>query len=163
MRHEIGCKIKQEILTKLGGKDELEILLKTHGSILGIHTYLKSINQDVPDKQLRNIYKEFGIDTSISAANKSKVTQERRSKTNLKKYGSPRDFCKNHPSRKEWEDRLFKEEGITNVFQRESVKKQCIETMLKKYGVEHVAQSPEFIVTKEYCIKKYGEELGVKE
>lgn len=46
------------------------------------------------------------------------------------------NFSKNHPSRKRWEKRLLKEEGITNVFQRESVKRKSVQTLLKKYGVE---------------------------
>lgn len=34
--------------------------------------------------------------------------------------------------------------------------------MLNKYGVEHAAQSDKFKVTKEYCVKKYGEIDGLK-
>lgn len=67
----------------------------------------------------------------------AKLARVKSSKTNLKQYGAKHNFCKNHPSRKNWEKRLFEEEGITNVFQRESVKAQITASIVERYGVEH--------------------------
>lgn len=61
--------------------------------------------------------------------------------TNLDRTGSEHNFCKEHPSRKEWEKRLLDEEGITNVFQRESVKEEIRKTNLEVYGFEVAAKS----------------------
>ena len=48
--------------------------------------------------------------------------------------GSYHNFCKNSTSRKDWENKLLKDEGITNVFQRESVKSKIIKTIFERYG-----------------------------
>src|SRR5690554_1149169 len=76
----------------------------------------------------------FNIDVSIKSA--MKITNERRRNTNIKKYGQEHNFCKEHPSRKKWEKRLLEEEGIINVFQRDSVKEQIKKTLIEKYGTD---------------------------
>lgn len=66
-------------------------------------------------------------------------------KTWMKSNGAPHNFSKNALSRKNWEKRLLEEEGITNVFQRESVKNKIKETISDKYGngefLENISQS----------------------
>lgn len=65
-------------------------------------------------------------------------------------------------SRKKWEDRILKEEGITNVFQRESVKIKCKNSVLAKYGVDHPSKSEEIKIKKEQtCLKNHGEKHGL--
>lgn len=106
------------------------------------------------------VFKEYNIDTSIKKASNSKQVKEKRIVTNLKKYGSEHNFCKDHPSRKKWEKRMLEEEGITNVFQRDSVKQKSKETMLSKYKVEHNSQHPKFKSDLNGFILRYGEKEG---
>lgn len=73
---------------------------------------------------------------STKEANKSEKSKEKRKQTHLKRYGYPHNFCKDSPSRKEWEDRLLKEEGITNVFQRKEVIEKIKNTIVTKYKNE---------------------------
>jgi G:T-mismatch repair DNA endonuclease (very short patch repair protein) len=83
--------------------------------------------------------KEFGIETrSISAAKKMPKARQRAKDTHLDKYGSPHNFCADHPSRHEWEARLLEEEGITNVFQRESVKEKIKQSYEERYGTRNL-------------------------
>ena len=81
-----------------------------------------------------NLFKFHNIDCSIKRSSNNRQVKEKRAKTSLEKYGVEHNFCKDHPSRKNWENRLLEEEGIINVFQRESVKEKCINTIVKKYG-----------------------------
>lgn len=74
------------------------------------------------------LLKKYDIQTRNISESKNEREREKRIKTNLSKYGYEHPFSKNHPSRKEWEKRLFEEEGITNVFQR----KEIIETIRTK-------------------------------
>ncbi len=101
------------------------------------------------------LFHMFNVDCSISRA--SKANDYRRRATNVVRYGSEHNFCKEHPSRKEWEQRLFEEEGITNVFQREEVKDKIIETCLDRYGVDSAAKSDQAkLAFKQTCLEKYG-------
>ena len=89
------------------------------------------------------LLKEYGIETrSISESCYQDDSRERRRKTLLKRTGYPHNLCKNSPSRKKWERRLLREEGITNVFQRESVKRKSVKTLIKKYGVDTPGKLP---------------------
>ena len=63
-----------------------------------------------------------------------KCAEELKKKSYIKSCGTPHNFYKNSKSRKKWEDRLLKEEGIINVFQRDSVKEKLRETMNNRYG-----------------------------
>lgn len=81
--------------------------------------------------------KKHNIKTrTVKEATQTKDTKSRRAKTNLKRYGAENVFARQSTSRKKWQTRLYDEEGITNVFQRESVKIKSAKTILKKYGVE---------------------------
>ena len=78
--------------------------------------------------------KKIGI-TKFRTISEQKLTDHTKNKakqTYLKHYACEHNFCKNSESRKEWEQRLLDTEGITNVFQRESVKHKSKETLLKK-------------------------------
>lgn len=65
----------------------------------------------------------------LSARTKNKYKE-----TCLKHFGCEHNFCKNSISRQQWEKRLYNEEGIVNVFQRDDVKKKSRETLKKHYG-----------------------------
>lgn len=73
---------------------------------------------------------------SLKETASSHKTQSKTRRTHLERYGIEHNFCKDAPSRKEWEQRLFEEEGITNVFQRPEVKQKIQQTIYEKYGDE---------------------------
>ena len=81
------------------------------------------------------MFDKFGIKRR-SLKESAILRKDKFEQTNLERYGHKHNFCKDHPSRKKWEQKLFDEEGITNVFQRQEVKEKSIETMISKYGVE---------------------------
>ena len=58
----------------------------------------------------------------------------------LSSCGSTHNFCRESSSRIEWQNKLNQNEGITNVFQRESVKLKSKDTIMKKYGVDHISK-----------------------
>ncbi len=107
------------------------------------------------------ILKHLGIKRrSVKDATSQKRCRKKYTDTCMERFGTPHNFSKECISRKKWEKRLFDEEGITNVFQRESVKQKIKNTLLERYGEEGVLynyQKGSFI---EYYIEKYGEEKG---
>ena len=140
-KHIPYCKWKKSLLLYLNKQEtteDLNSILDEYGSVLNFYERIND-QFNVSRDWYYKLFKENNIDTSSKRANNSAISKEKREKTNLELYGSRHNFCKDHPSRKEWEERLLKEEGITNVFQRESVKQKSMETMLFKYGVEHAA------------------------
>lgn len=70
-----------------------------------------------------------------------KCTQELKEKSWMESCGTKHNFYKNSKSRIEWENELEKEEGITNVFQRDSVKEKSKISVLKKFGVDNISKS----------------------
>jgi hypothetical protein len=66
----------------------------------------------------------------------------------IKSCGTPHNFYKDSSSRKKWEDRLLNEEGISNVFQRESVKEFAKKTLLERYGVDHISKNNDIKIQK---------------
>lgn len=71
--------------------------------------------------------------------------------------GAEHNFSKESSSRKTWETKLFEEEGITNVFQREEVKEKIKTTHLEKFGVDHPSKSDTIKEKKKHtCLKNFG-------
>lgn len=133
LKHEEWCKVKVEFLSLYNlDKSKIEKELFNLGSIL------RFISKYPMWKKSRyyQLFKDLNIKWSVKHAKNHPEVKKRTENTNLNKYGEKHNFSKNHPSRKKWEERLLKEEGITNVFQRESVKNKSIDTILKKYGKE---------------------------
>jgi very-short-patch-repair endonuclease len=58
----------------------------------------------------------------------------------LKSCGATHNFFKNSKSRISWEGRLEEEEGIKNVFQRESIKNKIKNHFIENYGVDNVSK-----------------------
>ena len=83
------------------------------------------------------LFKEMNINYSLQKSLASKESQIKRRKTSLNRYGIESNFEKNSKSRLKWEKRLLETEGITNVFQRESVKEKSLLTLISKYGKEY--------------------------
>lgn len=71
-------------------------------------------------------------------------TLEKIKASNRKKFGY--DWCVQSPIIKEKVAEKFKKEGITNVFQRESVKHKIQQTCIKRYGVKSSMQCKEVIL-----------------
>jgi len=69
-----------------------------------------------------------------------KCTIELKEKSWLESCGTKHNFYKNSISRIEWENELLTKEGITNVFQRNSVKEKSKNTIVEKYGVDNVSK-----------------------
>jgi hypothetical protein len=82
---------------------------------------------------------KLGINRSIEESCTVSNKQTKSRNTQIAKYGSPHNFCKSHPSRIKWQERLKEQEGITNVFQREDVKNKIRNSLLQNYGVENPA------------------------
>ena len=57
--------------------------------------------------------------------------QKKSRATNLERYGVAHNFGKDHPSRKDWEERLLREEGIVNVFQRPEIREIVAQTVTR--------------------------------
>lgn len=157
-RHNIYCKDKYDFLEKynLNNDNIIEIYNKC-GSVL---QFKKKFPFRENNKFYYNILKDFNAEVSFKKAGNSINTKLDRKKTNLEKHGYEHNFDKNCESRNQWEKKLLENEGITNVFQREEVKKKTIETNLLKYGVEYLSQKEEFKINEKYCISKYGEIEG---
>lgn len=109
------------------------------------------------------ILKKIGINrrTLKEASNLERRTKKIE-ETNLKNSGCRHNFCKNSPYRRKWEEKMFEEEGIINVFQRKEVKEKIRDTLLKKYGKEGIYYNRSKGAYIEYYIEKYGEEEGIK-
>jgi hypothetical protein len=86
-----------------------------------------------------------------------KCAYELRKKSWKQTCGAEHNFCKNSSSRKQWEEKLLKEEGIINVWQREDVKEKSKQTCLKNHNVENISKSEKAKKQKvKTCLKNYG-------
>jgi len=115
--HKKNCKeakkYKQEVFTKeyieleyiINGRSAQEIASE-HGFSAG--TIIRYVNL-------------FGFKSRNISQSNNDYIKNKRKQTNIKLYGEEHNFSKNHPSRIKWEKRLFKNEGITNVRQRQAV------------------------------------------
>lgn len=98
----------------------------------------------------------------ISESKKQQGCKKKYKETMLKNWGVEHNFNKNSKSRQEWEQRLFENEGITNVFQREDVKQKIKKTLKHKYTDEEIYQNYTKGSTLEYWVDKLGEIDGRK-
>ena len=69
-----------------------------------------------------------------------KCSKEMKEKSCIKSCGTKHNFSKNSKSRLKWENDIFLREGITNVFQRESVKEKSKLTIFDKFGVDNISK-----------------------
>ena len=79
----------------------------------------------------------------------------------LESCGTSHNFCKNSKSRNNWENKLLSD-GYLNVFQREDVKIKSKETLLKKYGYDHISKSPIIKKIKSEKFKNFKSQLLLK-
>lgn len=151
-RHLLKCQNIQKFENLLGikfTKEEIEkLLINKFGSANELNKFCKENNIHL---NFHRICNEYGIKISISNSKKNPIVKKRQEQTFLKHFGTSHNFCKNSSSRKEWENRLLQEEGIINVFQRESVKQKIKQSTFEKYG----ENAYYLINSKEYKINKW--------
>ena len=84
---------------------------------------------------LYNQMKRLGVSArTISTSKKMPRAKERGRKSYLENWGVEHNLCANSQSRLDWELRLFQEEGICNVFQRQDVIEKGKATKEQRYG-----------------------------
>ena len=69
-----------------------------------------------------------------------KCSEEMKISSYLNSCGTTHNFKKSSISRTDWENKLKENEGIVNVFQRDSVKTKSMDTIKNKYGVDHISK-----------------------
>ncbi|MCK9576234.1 MAG: hypothetical protein WC979_02200 [Candidatus Pacearchaeota archaeon] len=144
---------KKEILTKEFLYNEHWVNGKSCNEIAHEH----GIRSSCSVNKLMNAH---GIGTrSIKESKKEKRCKDKTETTNLERHGAKHNFCKEHTSRKEWTQRLLDDENITNVFQREDVKRKIIAHHIEVYGFASHMQSPVF--TKKF-FDNYEESHGYR-
>lgn len=131
--HHAQCKPlklwKENTLTKDFLQNEY---IEKERSAIDIANSFGFVSSTIVDRQLQKLgFSKRGH----SQAKLTKFVREKTKQTNLERYGEEHNFSKNHPSRKEWEERLFLEEGITNVFQRPEIVEQ-IAAKLAEYKTD---------------------------
>ena len=103
-------------------------------------------------KNCKNCNKEFHHKQNQTCS--KKCSKELKERSWIESCGYPHNFFKESKSRKKWENKLLEEEGIVNVFQRESVKNKSIKTVLSKYGVDNVSKNSEIKSKKRKTLRK---------
>lgn len=131
-KHLIWCEAKHRFLSHYSlDSKSIQKEYDRLGSVLEfINAYPDIFNKN--RERYYRLFKELNIDYSLNKS--SKNSEQRRRETYREKTGYSHPFCKGSPDRKKWESRLLDEEGIVNVFQRESVKQKSKQTTLRKYG-----------------------------
>lgn len=122
--------------------------------------YKEHLFSKIPDSFFRKIVKEKlnSYYRNLKDSTRTKKSRDKYKETMLDKYGYSHNFNKGCESRLKWEKRLLEEEGITNVFQRESVKEKITESLLKKYGsIDNIKKMRGYFSTKDGFKEKYGD------
>lgn len=91
-----------------------------------IYRYLRMMGVDVR-----------GVKESVALP----LCKQRRAVSNYAAHGATHNFCNSSSARTAQMERMFVEEGITNVFQRLDVKCKSKQTLLARYGVDHPMRS----------------------
>jgi len=113
--------------------------------------YLHTCKECRKLKKCKNCNIEFKHHQNITCS--KKCAEELKKKTYMKSQGTPHNFSKNSKSRLKFEKTLVENEGINNVFQRESVKKSIEQTIVKRYGVDNISKSNEIKKKKKITLK----------
>jgi very-short-patch-repair endonuclease len=74
--------------------------------------------------------------------------------TYIQSTGKPHNFCKGSSSRSKWESNMLEEHGISNIFQREDIKRKLKDTWTTKYGVDNPSKSEEIKFRKKITLAK---------
>lgn len=160
------CDKKISFLENLNIDELKEKYVDEEYSIKDLMEYVNEKYKDIlfskiPDSFIRNLVKKYlpSFYRDVKSSTNTKKIREKYEGTMMDRFGCKHNFNKNCESRKAWEKRLFEEEGITNVFQRESVKAKSLSTLLEKYGsVEEIKKMRGFYSTKEGFQEKYGDD-----
>lgn len=137
--HERFCREAKEKYGHIPIEELKYLYYEKEYSIADLSKYYK-VGKGLLNFMRRNNFKLRNIRESKTTRVKNKYKD-----SNLERYGKPHNFCKNHPSRIKWESDLLKTEGISNVFQRISVKEKIKETLIERYGVDHPMRCEEIV------------------
>jgi hypothetical protein len=138
--HNRACQNYKDFIKEIT-KEDLLYLYESGMSVEDIKNYYGFTHQSVVNR----LFIKFGINKrTFSEASSLDRRKVKTKKTNIERYGVEHNFSKGHPSRKKFEEKLLREEGIINVFQREEVKRKTKETIKEKYGVDHIMKLDEF-------------------
>jgi hypothetical protein len=69
-----------------------------------------------------------------------KCANELKEKTYMLTQGTRHNFCKNSKSRQAFEEKMFSDHGVKNVFQRADVKQKISSTIISRYGVDNISK-----------------------
>jgi len=75
-------------------------------------------------------------------------------KTYMLTQGAPHNFSKNSKSKIKMQLELLENEGISNVFQRDTVKDSIEATMLARYGVDNISKSDDIKTKKKETLRQ---------
>lgn len=157
--HMRACRIKYlSSLSETEIQNWKDLYLKQGKSLVQI-----SEETGLPYQWCSKILEELGVQLrNIKQASIMPDKKTKYEKTMLERWGTKHNFDKDNPSRKKWEKRLLEEEGITNVFQRESVKVKIKNTLNERYTKDEIYNNYAKGSTLQYWIGKLGEEEGIK-
>ena len=127
------------------------------------YSFLELSNKyDISYNTLEKLMAKYGIHRkTCKEQNNNPRVREKYKQTCLNHFGAEHNFSKNSASRKKWEAKLHEDEGIVNVFQRDSVKQKIKSTELLRYGETGRIYNRTKGSTLKYWIEKLGEEDGV--
>lgn len=160
-----NCSQKIDFFENFDIEELKKMYVDNEYSILDLGIYYNKKYKDIlyskiPDCTFRNIVKKQ-LGNYYRNIKKSVITSKKKAKyenTMLKNFGCKHNFEKNCSSRKKWEQKMLEEEGITNVFQRESVKEKIISSLISRYGsIENVNHMRGYFSTRDGFKEKYGE------
>jgi len=139
--HKKNCKKVKEYKQKVFTKEyiELEYILK------GRSAQEIATEHEFSAGTIIHYVNQYGFKPRNISQSNNNYIKDKRKKTNIKRYGEEHNFNKNHPSRLKWELELFVNEGITNVFQRQSVKDDILPKQLETKYRLGLAVRPELL------------------
>lgn len=155
-RHTKYCEKRSEFIEK-NFDEMLNLYVKDEYSLV-----MLSKKYEIPYSLVVSIFKEKGVKMrSLKESVNTKTRKENYTSTCMKHWGTPHNFSKNCSSRIKWENEILKNEGIVNVFQRESVKNKIKKTLNERYTKEEIYKIRTKGSTLSYWIEKLGEEEGL--
>ena len=155
-RHTKYCEKREEFIEK-NFNEMITLYIKDEYSLV-----MLSKKYNIPYSLVVSIFKEKDVKMrSLKESVNTKTRKENYTSTCMKHWGTPHNFSKNCSSRIKWENEILKNEGIVNVFQRESVKNKIKKTLNERYTKEEIYKIRTKGSTLSYWIEKLGEEEGL--
>ena len=126
-----------------GTEEFRQLMFEKYGVYHNRH--IPSVNETCEKTRKETMLKKYGVVSPAQIPEIMKKVLESRNKSMIEKYGVA--DCMKVTEIKERQraslKKTLEQEGVENVFQRDSVKSQIKSTNLEKYGVENIMQLPE--------------------